>query len=425
WCGLVVCGCVAAAWGGDWPAASEPASSALPDAADLVREVREGEQWIHRVKSLQVTFEEVARRSEVGIAAMTATMKRAGSIPDPKNIAQLRPALKIAVSLFFDGKHFRYESKAEDDLFRREELWDGAAAYDYYYSNRRSPYLSINSKAQFGTFEWLMADAHQFEWTDLNTLQAARPAKDFVAVGREKFRGVDCWKLMTINNQDDWPERWFVGVSDNRLYGVWEGAAGDPAEMLAMNREFAAADGFEIKTEDDAETWLDNLSQARKDEVREKSLVWVGRYGLPAWELWFSDYLELQPGIWFPKRHGSQVYSTLKEDGTSGGPVHPDHMTELTATDVRLDEPIADSVFAVSALGIREGAEVWDGTHFPTLEYRYKAKFTPEEWQAILDAAEKREAAYAQAVAAQQRAQAMQQAAQRAMQNQPGPGGEP
>ncbi|HUO09113.1 MAG TPA: hypothetical protein VM008_12475, partial [Phycisphaerae bacterium] len=323
WCGLVVCGCVAAAWGGDWPAASEPASSALPDAADLVREVRAGEQWIHRVKSLQVTFDEVDRRSDIGIAAMTAAFIRSGRVPDPKINAQLRPAVKVAISLFFDGRRFRSSTKAEDGLFGREELWDGVA-HDYYYRKSGQPYLVISHKAPFVAFDWLAGDVHQYEWTDLDSVGKARPAEEFVTVDREKFRGVDCWKLMTVNNQGNWPERWFVGVSDNRLYGMWQGSAGGPAEELVMYREFAAPDGFEIQTEDDVGTWVDNLSQSRKDEVREKSLAWVGRHGLPAWELWFSDYLELQPGIWFPKRHGSQVYSTLKEDGTSGGPVHPD-----------------------------------------------------------------------------------------------------
>jgi hypothetical protein len=156
--------------------------------------------------------------------------------------------------------------------------------------------------------------------------------------------------------------------------------------------------------------------------VLEQHKAWVGRHGLPASEWWFADYVQLRAGIWFPKRHVFRSYSTVKPDGTYGGPAFVDRIYDMVATDVRLDEAIPDEVFTLESLHVPEGTEVGDITHSPPLHYSYKAKFTPEEWQGILDVAEKRQKRIDAAVVAQQQARAAKEAAERAKRNQQGPG---
>ena len=406
----------------DGPKSEEISVEKMPVAADIVREVRASEQWIHQIKSLQVTYAIVDKRSDIDIAASTAARKKAGQNIDPKVVWMLRPSVQSSMEFFFDGKRCRMDTKAEDDLYRYERLWDGKAGFSFYHWKiGRPPVLSIDSRGYLSdAFGWLLADEHEFDWMDPHAVRSARPPEEFTTVGREMYRGVDCWKLMTTNNQGRWPTRWFVGVADDRLYGIWEGAAGDPAEQLTMYGEFAAADGVEIKSQSDIETWISNLSKKRQSEVQEQTLEWVGRRGLPACESWLADYVQLRPDIWFPKRYGSQIYSTQKEDSTYGGPVHMDDISEHHAMDVRIDEALPDDAFAVSAMHVPEGTQVLDSNHTPYLDYRFKEKFTPEEWQAILDAADRRQAAMVNAAAAQQRAQAAAQelkAAQEAARN--------
>jgi len=399
--------------GEDQSATTENAPADLPPAADLVREVRASEQWIHQIKSLQITFDEITKRDPRGIAESIDERKKKGQSIDPQVVIELRPSYSSVRTLTFDGKRYRLDTKSQDDLYECRELWDGMTCFNYYRWKNTLPHLSITSTAYFSNeaFDWLLGDVHVFDGDDPNAKPKLYPPEDFLTVGREKFRGVDCWRLVTTKNGDAWPTRWFVGVTDNRLYGMWEGACGNITEEMAAFHEFAAADGQDLTTQDDVKTWFTNLSKERQKEVQEKYKEWVGRHGSPASEWWFADYVQIRPGIWFPKRHGYQNYSfTLQADGTNGGLAYPDHMVEMDATDVKVDEAIPDDIFTLASLHVPDGALVGDSSHEPPLEYSYKANFTPEEWQAILDAADKRQAANEQAVAAQQRAKAVKAA---------------
>ncbi len=57
---------------------------------------------------------------------------------------------------------------------------------------------------------------------------------------------------------------------------------------------------------------------------------------------------------------------------------------QLKAVDVRVDEPLPDSLFKVQ---FQDGASMTDLTHDPPLRYRYRDHWPPEEWQMVLDEA--------------------------------------
>ena len=57
----------------------------------------------------------------------------------------------------------------------------------------------------------------------------------------------------------------------------------------------------------------------------------------------------------------------------------------FTVKEIALDKPLDDSVFQEP---MTEGATVYDQTHQPPLYYKYKAHFTPQEWQKIVKDAE-------------------------------------
>ncbi|UCF15520.1 MAG: hypothetical protein JSW59_19145 [Phycisphaerales bacterium] len=123
---LSLCGIITAAF---TPASYSVASEAVePNAAELVRAVRESENWLHRIDSLQFRVEGKWLRTPEGIAARRAELKRQdpNEKPDPQRDWSLRPSYgdSLEYTIDFVGQRLRIvENTPGRQYFLK--IWDG------------------------------------------------------------------------------------------------------------------------------------------------------------------------------------------------------------------------------------------------------------------------------------------------------------
>jgi thiol-disulfide isomerase/thioredoxin len=139
-----------------------------------------------------------------------------------------------------------------------------------------------------------------------------------------------------------------------------------------MNK--AAARTF--ATQADLEPWLKELTQEEQRQFVKRFNVESFVFMRPWAEHFMDDYRELVPGFWFPAMQG---YTLLEVSNTES---HVNVHRELHLVEAKVDEPLADNLFAVE---IKDGIQVYDWGHDPPLFYKQKADRTPEEWQKIVD----------------------------------------
>ena len=86
------------------PASAGPATSAAVDAAKLVEEVRQSEQWVHEAKSFYLRFKSAWINSPQVIARRAAELKKdwPDEEVDANHFPELRPRIDLVVEMAFD-----------------------------------------------------------------------------------------------------------------------------------------------------------------------------------------------------------------------------------------------------------------------------------------------------------------------------------
>jgi hypothetical protein len=303
--------------------ASEKTAEQSPTAAELVRAVRQGENWIHDVNSFYFRFESTWTNTPEGIKTRRAELEKQspGKALSPAQLADLRPQTQHRFEIAFDKKRLRYLRDEPGDSFTLR-VWDGrqAAYHENYIRYSKEQYgLAAEPnemfRNHFGDLSWLRAQPHSFWWQRIDTQSQldffGRP-EHFKMVRRETFRGTDCHVLEyeTRGRFAGLILRWYVGAKDHRLYG---------------------------------------------DEVL--------RDGQPSSQYWLADYRQVAPGRWFPMIQGYALY-----DRDESGRTYMSAHRDSRAVEVHLNKQLSDELFTIE---LRAGAEVADSRFGPVRIYRY------------------------------------------------------
>ena len=273
------------------------------DAPGLVRAVRQSENWIHDVNSLLIRVNSTWTKTPEGIAAYRKELKQ--QYPNKKIDPNRDWGLK---SGFTDSLEFAVRQKPGEKKclrllrdtpgrMRLLEIFSGKEHFSYnkYFTPPNEFYL-INDANNiacelFLDMSWPRAQAHVFWSAPISNEQMLNewgPAEGFACVGREAYRGVDCYVL-----ECEPPafrgrvRRWYVGIKDCLLYG----------NML-----------------------LDSG-------------------GGKTFEYWTLDYKEVAPGCWYPMTQGCELYNRKWLT------VYQDSRRDLKVTEVRVNEQLPDELF--------------------------------------------------------------------------------
>lgn len=207
------------------------AASSEPNAVDLVRAVRESENWLHRIDSLQLRIEGKWTRSPESIAARYAELKKQfpDLVPDPNHSWDLKPSESdmLEYAIDFKGKRLRYVKDTPGRSYFLG-IWDGKQAMGYRKAISGLQQYTLNPDKEmfekfFGSLSWPRAQPHSFWWEPQNInekIDNFGRAEDFKITGRDEYRGVVCYILECMSRRD--PQltyRWYVGVEDHLLYG--------------------------------------------------------------------------------------------------------------------------------------------------------------------------------------------------------------
>lgn len=364
---------------------------AEPVAADLVRKVRQGQEWIGKAKTFHVRFE--GRR---------LTWDRS---PDRKALAGRKELVERA-EIAFDADHRMTCRNEWIGLSRDVRVWDGtrATVWSHYHEQGDDLFLLSRRKSDVGdnlfghsATTWLWNQPHTFWWespvTDPKRREELRsqPGEpdEFVVTGRALYRDVPCYVL----HRKGWGlVRWYVGERTGLLHGISDGVlrgANPTADRLA--REFAAARGNVVKTDEELLDWFDALGPEKSAPLAEAYFLLRHPTDQPRRESWLLDYKEVKPGCWFPTVQGWAEYDLRL-------PNFVPTRIEIRATHVAVDTPVPADLFAHPPL--IPGADVHDITSGSWLRYKHDPKRTPEEWEALRAEARKAQEEDAKAKAA-------------------------
>ncbi len=295
-----------------------------PDAAELVRAVREGESWIHEVDSFYLRVESTWVRTPRGIAIEAAEIERRGAIPDPNFFPDLRPVTRETLEFAIDGEQRLRLLRDMAGVSYDIRIWDGNMAVDHsnaIYCGQEHFAIDPTPKRMFANMFYVMcwprAQVQSCWWCPVSSEEimerSGRP-EDFVLSGRGDYHGTDCYIL-------DWERskvvsyRWYVGVADRRMYGyVW-----------LMNKQ-------------------------------------------PQFEHQSRDYKEVAPGCWFPM---TQSYDGYDDDGE--GKHYLKFRRDFKIVKVAVNEKLPDELFVVR---FKPDVTVLDRRSGQTIQTMYTPELT-------------------------------------------------
>ena len=308
--------CVAAGEGGE------------PNAAELVRAVRESESWIHDVEGFFLSVESTWTTAPKAIAARRSELKRRYNDAklDPNLLWDLKPRRKDFMEFAVERDRLYFLAE-EPGRSRTAKIWDGKEALSYRQDltvKRDRCYRASGPEKVFNNLfaniSWLRSQPHSF-WFDLRDVHERLKyygyPEDFAVIGRQKYRGVDChvldWKPKKgLFAASDLSKRWYVGVKDRRIYGL--------ATLLGER-------------------------------------VDVEHFTL--------GYREIAPGCRFPMVQGYDIYDHDK-DGEYYLKTHRD----LRVLTVRINAKLPEELFRIE---LRDGVEIIDERSGRRITYVYKA----------------------------------------------------
>ncbi len=293
-----------------------------PNAVNLVRAVRESENWLHQVDSLQLRIKGKWTRSPESITARYAELKKQSpdQEPDPNRSWDLKPSISdmLEYAIDFKGKRLRYIKDTPGRSYFLG-IWDGKQAMGY--SSRLQQYYLESGKEMFekffGSLSWPRAQPHSFWWEPQNVeekIDLFGRAEDFKIIGRHEYRGVDC-HVLECKSRIDPPlmYRWYVGVKDHLLYGRQDW----------INPEFV-------------------------------------------FEYWTGDYKQVVPGCWIPITQG---YNFPEYDAINKK-YYISCRRDMRIINVRINDKLPDELFEMK---FEEGLTVIDRRSGKSVIYNYIA----------------------------------------------------
>jgi hypothetical protein len=304
---------------------SAGAASSEPNAVELIRGVRESENWLHRIDSLQLRIEGKWSRPPESIAARYSEFKKQfpDREPDPNNNWDLKPSYTDMLEYTIDFKRHRLryvENTPGRSYFLG--IWDGEQAMGYVKAGSDLEQYNLESTMEmfgsiFGSLSWPRAQPHSFLWKPQDIekmMDFFGRAEDFKITGRDEYRGVICHVLECILHRDP-PvrHRWYVGVEDHLLYGKQE--------------------------------WI-------KPEF--------------VFEHWTLDYKQVAPGCWLPMTQGYNIpaYNLDTKRHYLGV------MRDVRVVGVRVNDKLPDELFQME---FEEGLYVADSRSGKSVFYNYIA----------------------------------------------------
>jgi hypothetical protein len=294
---------------------SAAAMSSEPNAADLVRAVRESEMWMYHFESLYFRAKGEWTNTPKALAKRRDEIKKEFNIEDPneKQFPGLRKTGKDILEYAIDRRRIRYLTD-DPGYWRQLKIWDGndLRIHEKYYNHPQNYYILYN-KIPYRMFHelfacyygWPRSQAHSFWWNPQDVNESmdfyGRP-ENFKLIGRQIYRQIPCYVL-----EYDVPARiakglvfrWYVRQSDRLLYGL----------------------------------------QTRRD----------GQLDVEHWTL---DYRQVVPGGWFPMKTGWSIYDT---DET--GRTYLESTKNYEVIDFQLNKSLHEDLFQ---LIIKPGVEVQD-----------------------------------------------------------------
>jgi len=333
-----------------------------PDPADLVRAVRESENWMHNIDSLLIRIESTWTKTAASVVADRCSCVESDDkcpVPAPKTTqtSQTGCVAKGILEYAFDEARVRFldESIQSDPPmggWSKLKIWDGKQliSHEISFANKQETY-SLNWTAQ-GSFEefmayqtsWLRAQPHSFWWDikDVDELLCyyGRP-EEFVLTGRSNYRGIDCYVLEFYPTE-------VRGIIDGQSYRCDSAAiSSDEYGLIGEARGLA----------DQSYRWYVGVKDHRL-----YGLVWlIGKK--PHTEHWLSDYREVAVGHLFPMTQGYDLY---------GRDANGEHCLqarrELKVLQVRINEKLPDELFRIE---FKKGVQVVDSRSGRATRYTY------------------------------------------------------
>lgn len=381
-------------------------------AAELVRHIRAGENWIEHVQSISIRMESTWIRTPESIAKHTAQLRK--QFPrmkvDQTTFPELRPEQRDVTEIAFDAHRFRKLQDRPGDC-RVLSIWDGSKGMgrSQYFSNRQDGYYFTNELGSPGKYllmdmNWPRATPHKLWFKPSDPKEEKFEADiqgqpdEFVVTGREMFHGVDCWVL---NLRGYNLHRWWVGVEDHQLHGLGTGSLPKNPRIAEIVKQVASAHGQTFDGPKAMFDWIKTLPKGEADLVYREYFTKLHVTDHPSIVSWMLDYKAVAPDCLLPMTQGYEILS-----GDFDNPITDLHR-DMQVTEVKVNEPLPDDWFRMT---LEEGVQVVDRTQDPPLIYKYKKNMTAAEWDSI-----KKEALDRQAAAA------ARQASQDAALNKPAP----
>jgi thiol-disulfide isomerase/thioredoxin len=367
--------------------------AAPPDAAALVRQVREREAWIERVESIRVRAVQEWERTPKGIAHGRRQFERQNPGGRWQEDPNLRARCTWVIEQAYDRRRIRLRVKDEgysDDL----RVWDGKL---FFLQNRYADWPGLRpdqdgtlvsrdgaswlSSLVWSNFSCFRAGLHAFWWyrpEERAEIEGWTPRpEDFAYEGTVEFHGFPCH---VVSHWDSWTSL-FIGVDDGRLHGIRSGAldtAKTKRSILGLLREAGrnVADEADLGRPSASITGEELAKMTRLGAARMTRLI------DPVFEYRLSLNKEVAPGCRLPLVQAVRFFE-VGDDGKA----FEQQYNELKIVEIKVNEPMPDDLFVVD---VPEGERIVDPTFQPTLTYRHEPKRSPAEWSTIITEARKK-----------------------------------
>lgn len=308
-------------------------------AVDLVRKVRDSEEWMHRVKSFQVEAKDEWTKTPQGIENYRKELQ--AQFPDieisSKRFPGLRPQSEGEFQVVFDDTRFRTYNFTKEN-YMSLNIWNGREliAHEKYFTHEQEHYAFRkelrNTNDILVHLMWPRSKEHSFWWKKFKMEDWKGfygRAEEFILTGKQDYRGTPCYIIECYPKDYRRVRRLFVGVKDHLKYG---------------------------------------------DQVYEEDQT--------TWEHWNGDYKEVKSGWWFPMTQG---YHIFERDGN--GKSFIASTRNITVNDIQLDKTLPDELFEID---FKDGVDVNDDRFGGFITYKYKKDRTEQEWEEIRQKALKR-----------------------------------
>jgi hypothetical protein len=325
-----------------------------PNTAELVRKVRESENWIHNVQSMYLRFESKWTRVPGEHISVGAELKEQCSegCGSEEELPQLQSVTKGILEYAIDEGRVRFLNQ-ESGQGHQLIVWDGkqlishekyTAVNQEKFTLNWTPQDSFNELIAFQT-SWPRAQPHSF-WWDRKDVEEwlsyyGRP-EDFKVTGRCNYRGIDCYAL------EFYPKD---------LLGI---VVGQPHQCDA-GIEYRLKYGYIGEARGLTDQFYRWYIGAKDHHLY--GIVWMVS-GKPHVEHWMLDYKQVADDCWLPMTQGYELYAR-----DADGEAYVEARRDLKVSEVRLNEKLPDDLFKIE---LKKGVEITDSRSGRDVTYFYE-----------------------------------------------------